>query len=41
LERPPGNFVETNGRGSRRERDERRHRRQHVSVSRPSGPRRV
>jgi hypothetical protein len=34
LERPPGNFVETNGRGGRREREEQRHRRQHVPASR-------
>lgn len=38
LQRPPGNFVETNGRGSRRERDERRHRRQHVPSVRRVGP---
>jgi hypothetical protein len=41
LERPPGNFVETNGRGGRREREERRHRRQHVAANRPPGPQRV
>jgi hypothetical protein len=38
LGRPPGNFVETNGRGGRREGQERRHRRQHVTATRPSGP---
>ncbi|KAH8708614.1 hypothetical protein GQ44DRAFT_627628 [Phaeosphaeriaceae sp. PMI808] len=41
LEHPPGNFVETNGRGARREREERRHRRQHVTASRQPEPRRV
>lgn len=38
LDRPPGNFVETNGRERRRERDGRRHRRQHVTTVRPTGP---
>lgn len=38
LDRPPGNFVETNGRGGRREREEWRHRRQHVSAARRDGP---
>jgi hypothetical protein len=38
LGRLPGNFVQTNGRGARRERDERRHRRQHITATRPSGP---
>ncbi|KAH7075475.1 hypothetical protein BKA63DRAFT_414073 [Paraphoma chrysanthemicola] len=41
LERPPGNFVETNRRTSGRERDERRHRRQHVTTTRQAGPRGV
>jgi hypothetical protein len=36
LERVPGNFVETNGRGGRRERDARQ-RRQHVAASRRRG----
>jgi hypothetical protein len=34
LERPPGNFVQTNRRSGRRERDEMRHRQQHVTTSR-------
>ncbi|KAF1917078.1 hypothetical protein BDU57DRAFT_401974, partial [Ampelomyces quisqualis] len=38
LARPLGNFVETNGRERRRDREERRHRRQHVTVTRLSGP---
>jgi hypothetical protein len=38
LARPPGNFVETNGRSRRREREERMHRRQHVTATRPSRP---
>jgi hypothetical protein len=38
LRQRPGNFVETNGRERRRDRDERRHRRQHVTATRPSGP---
>ena len=38
LERPPGNFVETNRRGGRRERDTGR-RRQHVAARRQDGPR--
>jgi hypothetical protein len=38
LTRPPGNFVETNGRSRRREREERMHRRQHVTATRPSRP---
>lgn len=41
LARPPGNFIETNSRGGRRERDERRHRRQHVTTTRPSRPQAV
>jgi hypothetical protein len=36
LGRPPGNFVETNGRDRRREREERRYRRQHVTATRPT-----
>jgi hypothetical protein len=40
LHHPPGNFVETNGRVARRDRDERRHRRQHITASRHLGPRR-
>lgn len=39
LSRPPGNFVETNSRGGRRDRDGRRHRSQHVSAARQAGPR--
>lgn len=38
LGRPPGNFVETHGRERRRDRDERRHRRQHVTTARHPGP---
>jgi hypothetical protein len=34
LRQQPGNFVETNGRERRRNRDERRHRRQHVTTPR-------
>jgi hypothetical protein len=41
LTSPPGNFVETNGRGGRRERDGRRHRSQHVTAPRHPGPRRA
>jgi len=38
LARRLGNFTETGGRERRRDRDERRHRRQHVTATRPSGP---
>lgn len=37
LRTPPGNFVETNGRERPRDR-ERRHRRQHITTTRPPGP---
>ncbi|KAH3905608.1 hypothetical protein HBI56_201210 [Parastagonospora nodorum] len=38
LIRRPGNFTESGGRERRREGAERRHRRQHVTATRPSGP---
>lgn len=41
LERALGSFVETNGRGGRRERENGRGRRQHVAAARRDGPRRV
>ncbi|KAH7398831.1 hypothetical protein DE146DRAFT_507655 [Phaeosphaeria sp. MPI-PUGE-AT-0046c] len=41
LGRLPGNFVELNGRERRRDREERRHRRQHVTTARPLGPQAV
>jgi hypothetical protein len=37
LGRPPGNFVESNGRDAQRERGERRYRRRHVTATRSSG----